>query len=72
MIKKDFIIVDKKTFDEWYKLVENTVYNLLIAKTFCEYNNDSEDCISMKPIIQHTHKEIDLLYAMLIDIKYSE
>ena len=70
-MEQDFYLISYDTFNKWYKIAENTANNLSVIKTYCDYYDDSEDCIKIKSVIEYTHKEADLLYAEFIDLKYS-
>ena len=70
-METDFYSVSNTTFNKWYEHIKNTSNNLFVIKTFCEYYSDSEDCSKIISIVDTTFKEIDFLYAIFIDIKYS-
>lgn len=55
-----------------YDKAEEIHANVSLLKLFCSEYYDVEDMYKIKPILNYTYRTSDMLYAELIDLRYSE
>ena len=68
MLKRRYIIKNKK-FKELYKYAKEIHGNVSLINMFCSKYEHFEDFYKIIPIIKHTYKLTDNLYANFINIE---
>ena len=69
---KRAIILNDNQITSLYDKAEEIHANVSLLKLFCSEYYDVEDMYKIKPILNYTYRTSDMLYAELIDLRYSE
>ena len=63
-------LIKNKKFKEMYKLIEDAYNMSYVLRNFCRADSYSEDLCYISPSVEYIHRNLDVIYAELINIRF--